>query len=150
MSRNNTSNNDDNNNNSDKNKINKNNDNDMWAENLRRNEVQRKKDSQWFSMDPGDKTVLKFLPDFGPTWKDFDNDGKAEKLVYEYKIIDLNNQEAGIRPWDLSKRWSQSVDYHLKQGHYVLKVERIGAGMKTNYYFTPVDGDNSGAATSSS
>ena len=65
-------------------------------------------------------------------------------------LLQLNNQEAGIRPWDLSKRWSQSVDYHLKQGHHVLKVERIGAGMKTNYYFTPVDSDSSGAATSSS
>ena len=121
-----------------------------WAENLKRNEEQRKRDSQWFTMDPGDKTVLKFLPQFGPVWKDFDGDGEAETLRYEYNIIDLNNQDLGSKPWDVSKTWSEEIDYHLSQGHYILKVERIGSGMKTKYHFTPVDPASSGAATSSS
>jgi len=114
--------------------------NDLWSENLRKNEEQRRKDSKWFNMQPGDKTVLKFLPQFGPDWKDFDNDGIKEKLVYEYNVIDLNNQDVGPIPWDVSKTWSEEIDYHLKQGHYVMKVERVGSGKKTKYHFTPVDG----------
>jgi hypothetical protein len=35
--------------------------NNLWLENLKKNECQRRKDSQWFSMQPGDKTVLEFL-----------------------------------------------------------------------------------------
>jgi len=130
---------------------NNNHNNDSWAENLKRNQEQRMKDSKWFNMQPGEKTVLEFLPDFGPVMKDFNGDGMAETLRYEYKVIDINHRDAGAKPWDVSKRWSECIDYHLKQGHRILKVERVGAGMKTNYYFTPVDsrssGSNSGAAS---
>jgi hypothetical protein len=114
--------------------------NDVWLENLRKNEEQRRRDSQWFNMQPGEKAVLEFLPEFGPVMKDFDGDGIAETVRYQYKVIDVNHKEDGPKPWDLSKTWSEDIDYHLKQGHYVLKVERVGSGMKTKYHFTPVDG----------
>jgi hypothetical protein len=52
----------------------------------------------------------------------------------------LNNRDVGPKPWDVSKTWSEEIDYHLKQGHYVLKVERVVSGGKTKYHFTPVDG----------
>ncbi len=76
------------------------NDNNPWLENLKRNEDQRRKQKQWFSMQPGEKTVLEFLPDFGPVMKDFDGDGVAETLRYEYNVIDLNNKADGPKPWD--------------------------------------------------
>lgn len=113
-------------------------DNDLWLENLRKNEEQRRKDSKWFNMQPGEKAVLEFLPEFGPVIKDFDGDGIAETLRYEYKVIDVNHREEGPKPWDLSKSWSEEIDYLLKQGHHILKVERVGSGKKTKYYFTPV------------
>jgi hypothetical protein len=113
-------------------------DNNPWLENLKKNEDQRRKQRQWFSMQPGEKTVLEFLPEFGPVMKDFDGDGVAETLRYEYNVIDLNNKADGPKPWDLSKTWSQDIDYHLKQGHHILKVERVGSGMKTKYHFIPV------------
>jgi hypothetical protein len=81
---------------------------------------------------------LEFLPEFGPDMKDFDVDGIAETLGYEYNVIDLNNKADGPKPWDLSKTWSVEIDYLLKQGHHILKVERVGLGMKTKYHFTPV------------
>ena len=138
-----------NSNDNDNNNNNKNSDNYRWLENLRKNEEQRRKDSKWFNMQPGEKTVLEFLPEFGPTWKDFDGDGIKETLRYEYKVIDINRRENGPIPWDVSKRWSSTIDYYLKQGIHLLKVERVGAGMKTNYYFMPVE-DASHAAASSS
>jgi hypothetical protein len=119
---------------------------DAWAENLKRNQEQRLKDRKWFNMQPGEKTVLEFLPEFGPVYKDFDDDNIAETLRYEYQVIDINHRDAGPKPWDVSKRWSESIDYHLKQGHHILKVERVGTGMKTNYFFTPVDTPDAGAA----
>jgi hypothetical protein len=66
-------------------------------------------------------------------------------------IIDINNKGDGPKPWDLSKTWSEDIDYHLKQGHHILGVERVGSGMKTKYHFTPVAADSaatSAAATS--
>lgn len=110
---------------------------DIWSENLRKNEEQRRKDSKWFNMQPGDKAVLEFLPEFGPVMKDFDGDEVAETLRYEYKVIDINHREDGAKPWDVSKTWSEDIDYHLKQGNNVLKVERVGSGKKTKYHFTP-------------
>jgi hypothetical protein len=112
--------------------------NDTWLENLRKNDEQRRRDSKWFNMQPGEKAVLEFLPEFGPVMKDFDGDGKAETLRYEYHVIDINNKEDGPKPWDLSKTWSEDIDYLLKQGHHILKVERVGSGMKTKYHFAPV------------
>jgi hypothetical protein len=35
---------------------------------------------------------LEFLPEFGPVMKDFDGNGIAETLRYEYKVVDLNNK----------------------------------------------------------
>ena len=89
-------------------------------------------------MQPGEKTVLEFLPQFGPVMKDFDGDGIAETLRYEYNVIDLNNKADGYKPWDVSKTWSVEIDYFLKQGNHILKVERTGSGMKTKYHFSPV------------
>jgi hypothetical protein len=112
--------------------------NDIWLQNLRKNEEQRRRDSQWFNMQPGEKITLQFLPEFGPVMKDFDGDGVAETLRYEYRIIDVNHPEDGPKPWDLSKMWSENIDYLLKQGHRILRAERVGSGMKTKYYFSPV------------
>jgi hypothetical protein len=97
-------------------------------------------------MQPGEKTVLEFLPEFGPVYKDFDGDGINETLRYEYKVIDINHRDAGPKPWDVSKRWSEAIDHLLEQGYHMLKVERVGSSMKTNYYFTPVE--SAAAATS--
>ncbi|HJT49793.1 MAG TPA: hypothetical protein VJ729_16555 [Nitrososphaeraceae archaeon] len=108
----------------------------IWQENLRRNEEQRRKQNKWFNMQPGEKATLEFLPDFGPVFKDFDGDGKAETLRYEYKVVDVNHPEEGVKPWDVSKSWSETIDYLLSQGHRILKVERVGSGMKTRYYFS--------------
>ena len=47
-----------------------------------------------------------------------------------------SDSESGSR--DLSKTWSEQIDYLLKQGHRILKAERVGSGKKTKYYFTPV------------
>ena len=58
-----------------------NNGNNAWLENLRKNEEQRRKDSKWFSMQPGEKAVLEFLPEFGPVMKDFDGDEIAETKI---------------------------------------------------------------------
>ena len=60
---------------------NNNHNNDAWAENLKRNQEQRMKDSKWFNMQPGEKTVLEFLPDFGPVMKDFNGvNGRDTKI----------------------------------------------------------------------
>jgi hypothetical protein len=46
--------------------------------------------------------------------KDFDGDGIAETLRYEYNVLDINHKEDGPKSRDLSKTWSEDIDYHLK------------------------------------
>ncbi len=62
-------------------------------------------------------------------------DYQTPKWLY---VIDLNNKADGPKPWDVSKTSSVEIDYFLKQGNHILKVERAGSGMKTKYHFTPV------------
>jgi hypothetical protein len=50
-------------------------------------------------MQPGEKATLQFLPEFEPVMKDFDGDGIAETLRYEYKSY-------RCKP---SRRWPQAV-----------------------------------------
>jgi hypothetical protein len=42
--------------------------------------------------------------------------------------------------------WSETIDYLLKQRQNILRVERVGSGMKTRYY-SPIAGQvNNNAA----
>ena len=61
----------------------------------------------------------------------------------------MNNKGDGPKSWDLSKTWSEDIDYLLKQGHHILKVERVGSGMKTKYHFTPIVATTAAAAATS-
>jgi hypothetical protein len=125
-------------------------DNEEWQrlvhENLEKNEAQRKSSSGFFHLEPGQHATLEFTGEFGPVWKDFNQDGKNERLVYEYHIIEEGSEQFGPKTWDLSKRWSEIVDHYLKQGVRILKVERQGAGIHTMYYFTPVSTASTPAA----
>jgi hypothetical protein len=120
-----------------------------FVENLRKNDEQRRKDSKFFNLQAGEKAVLKFLPEFGPKWRDFDGDGIEETLWYEYKVIDVNHPDEGPKAWGLSKTWSEAIDYQLASGNTVLKAERVGAGKNnTKYYFTPASEPAASAASS--
>jgi len=107
---------------------------------------------EFFKMQSGQKTVLQFTGDFSPELREFpekdstgnvvkDRDGNpkiVKKIRYEYKVIDLNNQDKGIQTWAVSKSVSMSIESLLAEGFLTLKVSREGADMGTKYFFVPV------------
>ena len=52
--------------------------------------------------------------------------------------MDLDSQDEGVKLWQVSKSWSDSIDNLLIEGFLTLKVKRTGAGTDTNYLFSPV------------
>jgi hypothetical protein len=112
---------------------------------------------EFFKMQSGQKTVLQFTGDFSPELREFpekdaagnvikDRDGNpkvVKKISYEYKVIDLNNQDKGVQTWAVSKNTSMSIESLLAEGFLTLKVSREGADMGTKYFFVPVGNTNS-------
>src|SRR5215203_83376 len=115
---------------------------------------------EFFKMQSGQKTVLQFTGDFSPELREFpekdstgnvvkDRDGNpkiVKKIRYEYKVIDLNNQDKGIQTWAVSKSVSMSIESLLAEGFLTLKVSREGSDMGTKYFFVPVSNGGSGKA----
>jgi hypothetical protein len=114
---------------------------------------------EFFKMQSGQKTTLQFTGDFSPELREFpekdaagnvikDRDGNpkiVKKIRYEYKVIDLNNQDKGVQTWAVSKNTSMAIESLLAEGFLTLKVSREGADMGTKYFFVPV-GSSSGKA----
>ena len=112
---------------------------------------------EFFKMQSGQKTTLQFTGDFSPELREFpekdaagnvikDKDSNpkvVKKIRYEYKVIDLNNQDKGVQTWAVSKNTSMSIESLLAEGFLTLKVSREGADMGTKYFFVPVGNSNS-------
>jgi hypothetical protein len=60
----------------------------------------------------------------------------------------MDHQDEGVKVWDLSRSWSDTIDNLLAKGFLTLEVKRTGAGTDTNYLFAPVV-PNSNANTGS-
>ena len=90
-------------------------------------------------MEAGETVDLEILEIVGPVGKDFDRDGKLDAIQYEYRIQDLNDLNAGIKIWNLSKTWSAALDFVLSQGNRTVRASRNSSGIKTKYYFSAIN-----------
>lgn len=114
-------------------------DKDMWEYQLEQNRIARRKESKYFTLEPGETADLEIIEIKGPVEKDFDGDKKPDTIRYEYKIQDLNNLDSGVKIWGLSKTWSEALDFILSQGNKAVRVSRKGSGMQTKYYFSVIN-----------
>jgi hypothetical protein len=113
---------------------------------------QSESSGDYFRIQGGEKSVLQFTGDFSPEQREFqekdsagnvvkDKDGNVKmvkKIRYEYKVIDINNQDKGIQTWGVSSNVSKQIDGFLEEGLMTLKVSREGNDFGTKYYFIPV------------
>lgn len=90
-------------------------------------------------MEHGETADVEVVEIKGPVGKDFDKDGKPDKIQYEYRVRDLNVLNAGIKTWDLAKTWSEALDFVLTQGSRAVRASRKGSGIQTKYYFTAIN-----------
>ena len=73
--------------------------------------------------------------------KEDGTDDTSTKTMFAYKVLDITTPESsdeGIKTWEVSKTWSDSIDNLLTEGWLTIKVKRTGAGTNTNYLFSPV------------
>lgn len=113
--------------------------NDLWKHRLEENRIARRKESKYFNLESGETVDLEFVEIVGPVGKDFDHDSKLDTIQYEYRVQDLNDLSAGVKTWDLSKTWSEALDFQLSQGNRAIRASRKGSGMQTKYYFTALN-----------
>ena len=103
-------------------------------QNLQRNAELRNKDSKYFNLQPGEKSIWIFDAEkIPPVEKEFD--GKKIQR-FQYIIQDPNNPEYE-KYLTVSKRTSEQIDVFLSEGHRLLKVQRIGTGKDTRYNIMP-------------
>ena len=114
-------------------------DKDMWSYQLEQNRIARRKESKFFTLEPGETADLEIVEIKGPVEKDFDGDKKPDTIRYEYKIQDLNDLDSGVKTWGLSKTWSEALDFILSQGSRAVRASRKGSGMQTKYYFHAIN-----------
>ena len=108
--------------------------------NLEKNREAQASSNKWFALAAGDTALLEFTGNFGPVKKDFDKDGIAERVLYEYEVIDKRYPEALVQLWDLSKSWALDLDPLLEAGHRLIEAYRRGSKKNdTKYTFTPKD-----------
>ena len=110
----------------------------------RAQETKKNMGGTFLKIESGETKVLQFTGDIEPiqrTFKRKKDDGTEEestKTLFSYKVMDLDSQDEGVKLWQVSKSWSDSIDNLLIEGFLTLKVKRTGAGTDTNYLFSPV------------
>jgi hypothetical protein len=108
--------------------------------NLGRNREAMANSKKWFSVAANETVPLEFTGEFGPVKKDFDGDGKPEKILYEYHVKDRRYENPTVQLWDIAQSWANKVDKLLEAGHKLIEVSRTGSKKgDTHYTFKPLD-----------
>jgi hypothetical protein len=101
------------------------------------NEIDEILSSQYITIGPGEKKVLKFVPERGMT--------KVEKLYNgeptekcRFIVIDPNSGSDAEKFFDIGKRSARLIVPKPKEGHRILRMERVGSGKETLYIPTEV------------
>jgi hypothetical protein len=95
--------------------------------------------SNYASIDAGEKTVLRFLP--GRKIEEIEKpyNGQTVKKI-RFIVIDPNSGSNQEKFFDVGRRSARLIIAKLKEGHTLLKIERIGSGKDTLYIPTEVTG----------
>ena len=109
------------------------------------NEAKKNSSGNFMKIQSGETKVLQFTGDMEPVQRTFkrknEQTGKEEestKTMYAYKVLDMAHQDEGIKSWEISRTWSDSVNNLLDKEFLTLEVKRTGAATDTSYLFAPV------------
>jgi hypothetical protein len=93
--------------------------------------------SQYITIGPGEKRVLKFVPERGMNKVEKMFNGEPTEKC-RFIVIDPNSGSDTEKFFDVGKRSARLIVPKLKEGHRVLRVERVGSGKETLYIPTEV------------
>lgn len=107
-------------------------------------EAKKNAGGSFLKLQSGEVKILQFTGDMEPvqrTFKRKKENGEEEvstKIMYAYKVLDMERQDEGIKVWEVSRSWSDNIDNLLVKGFLTLEVKRTGAATDTSYLFAPV------------
>ena len=105
-------------------------------------EAKKNSSGRFVKIQPGEVEILQFTGDVEPVHRTFTRkkEGGGEevtkKIMYA-KVLDIKQQDEGIKIWEVSRSWSDSIDNLLVKEFLTLEVKREGAGTNTSYLFAP-------------
>ena len=97
------------------------------------------KNSNYIIIGPGEKAVLRFLPERRIEEVEKTYNGQTLKKV-RFIVIEPNSGSNQEKFFDVGRRSARLIIAKLKEGHTLLKIERIGSGKDTLYIPTEVTG----------
>ena len=89
--------------------------------------------TQYVTIGPGEKKVLKFVPERGMTKVEKMYNGEPTEKC-RFIVIDPNSGSDGEKFFDIGKRSARLIVPKLKEGHRMLRMERVGSGKETPLY----------------
>jgi hypothetical protein len=107
-------------------------------------EAKKNAGGSFLKIQPGEVKILQFTGDMEPVQRTFKRkkengeEEESKKIMYAYKVLDMQHQDEGIKVWEVSKSWSDNIDNLLVKEFLTLEVKRTGAGTDTSYLFAPV------------
>ena len=93
--------------------------------------------SQYITIGPGEKKVLKFVPERGMTKVEKMYNGEPTEKC-RFIVIDPNSGSDAEKFFDVGKRSARLIVPKLKEGHRMLRMERVGSGKESLYILTEV------------
>ena len=109
----------------------------MNQENNYYDEIDEILSSQYITIGPGEKKVLKFLPERGIAKVEKMYNGEPTEKC-RFIVIDPNSGSDAEKFFDVGKRSARLIVPKLKEGHRMLRMERVGSGKETLYIPTEV------------
>ena len=97
------------------------------------------KSSNYVSIGAGEKAVLQFITERKIEEVEKTYNGQTVKKV-RFIVIDPNSGSNQEKFFDVGRRSARLIIAKLKEGHTLLKIERIGSGKDTLYIPTEVKG----------
>ena len=93
--------------------------------------------SQYITIGPGEKKVLKFVPERGMTKVEKMYNGEPTEKC-RFIVTDPNSGSDSEKFFDVDKRSARLIVPKLKEGHRTLRIERVSSGKETLYIPTEV------------
>jgi hypothetical protein len=107
-------------------------------------EAKKNAGGSFLKIQSGELKTLQFTGDMEPVQrtcrrkKENGEEEEINKIMYAYKVLEMQHQDEGIKVWEVSKSWSDNIDNLLVKGFLTLEVKRTGAATDTSYLFAPV------------
>ena len=105
--------------------------------NINEIEQQLNKDSQYITITIGNSRILRFVTKRKIEEVEKTYNGQVIKKI-RFIVADPNEESKSEKYFDVGKRSARLIITKLKEGHTLLKLERIGSGKETLYIPTQV------------